>query len=139
MQAQQMTDATGTFSLDAPVGRTRVTCESSDPSFSGAGGNFDVAATGSPRIAVYAIKIVVPASNPRFVLDPALIPPTVLRAVSTSPIKAGDVIISVDGVDATNMLADTVQNVLQNHAVGSSIALQLLRGGQPLSLQVTAN
>ncbi|MEP6859644.1 MAG: sigma-70 family RNA polymerase sigma factor [Deltaproteobacteria bacterium] len=137
--AQQLTDATGAFSLDTPTGRTRVTCDSSDPSFSAAGGNFDVVVTGSSRVEVYAVKVVTPASNPRFALDPALIPPTVLRATRSSPIVAGDVILTVDGVDVTNMLAGTVQTMLSNHTSGSSIVLQVVRGGQPLSVQVTLN
>jgi hypothetical protein len=137
--AQQMTDATGSFSLDAPVGRTRVTCDAIDPSFSPAGGNFDVAANGNTPVEVRAVKVVVPASNPGFVLDPMLIPPTVLRAVPSSPMKSGDAIASVDGLDVTNMIADSVQALLQNHPAGSSIALQILRGGQPLTISVTAN
>jgi hypothetical protein len=137
--APQMTDASGHFTLDAPVGRTRVTCDTGDPAYSSAGGNVDVPATGGARIEVDAVKTMPPQSNPRFVFDPALIPPTVLRATSSSPVIAGDVAVAVDGVDVSNLGADAAQTLVTNHRPGTTATLSLLRGGQPLVLRITLN
>ncbi|HET9987329.1 MAG TPA: PDZ domain-containing protein, partial [Kofleriaceae bacterium] len=132
----RMTDASGQFTLDAPVGRARVTCDSDDPAYSSAGENLDVPVHGA-RIDLPAVKRIAPPSNPGFVCDPRLIPPTVLRAVRTSPVLPGDTVLAVDSVDVSTMLADVAEALIGNHRPGTTTTLSVLRGGQPLSIRIT--
>jgi S1-C subfamily serine protease len=131
-----MTDGSGRFTLDSPVGRVRVTCNSGDPASSSAGGNVDVPATGGAKIEVSAVKTIAPPSSALFVFDPPLIPPTVLRAVRTSPVRPGDVVVAIDGVDASNMVADAALTLVTNHRPGTTATLSILRGGQPLVVEL---
>jgi RNA polymerase sigma-70 factor (ECF subfamily) len=133
--AQQLTDATGHFSLDAQVGTTRITCETGSSAYSSAGGNVEVTASGA-HVEVYAVRVVAPPSNPRFGLDPLLIPPAVLRALQSAPVDAGDIITSVDGLDVSNFLADAVLTLVSNHRPGTSAILGVLRGGAPVTVRV---
>jgi RNA polymerase sigma factor (sigma-70 family) len=135
--APRMTDATGQFSLDAPVGLTRVTCESADPAYSSAGENVDVPVSGGAHLDLPSTKVIAPGSNCLFVFDPPLIPPTVLRATSLSPVHAGDIVVAVDGVDVSNMVADIADTLIRNHRPGTTATLSVLRGGQPLQLRIT--
>ena len=69
-----VTDASGQFSIDAPVGRVRVEC-GGNSSFSDAGGDFDASA---PVVAL-AVKVVSPPTPMAFTVDNLLVPATVVR------------------------------------------------------------
>lgn len=135
--AEQLTDSSGQFTLDAPSGRARVICDSGDASYSAAGANVDVRASGVTRIELTAVSIVSPLSNPGVGIDPGLIPPTVLRVRPASPLLPGDVIVAVDGFDVSNVIADAAMTLIRNHRAGTIATLSILRGGQPMTVQLT--
>ena len=137
--AEQLTDTSGGFKLDAPVGPVRVSCDANDLTHSYAGGDVNVPPTGVVGLELSSVLLVLPLSNPGFAFDPELIPPTVLRASPTSGVNAADVIVAIDGVDVSNMSAATAKALVTNHRPGTSATLSVLRGGQPLTVHVTVN
>jgi hypothetical protein len=132
------TDASGRFSVDAPVGRDRVLCSApSQPTWSSAGGDFDVGASGA-QVEVRSVKQTGSVSDVGFETRPWTIPITVAIVSDKSPVAVGDQILAIDGVSVANVVPDAVMMLLTNHAVGSTIILQVVRAGTPLTLRITA-
>lgn len=131
-----LTDANGRFSISAPVGRVRVTCSFNSSTWSDAGGDFDVAATGSTSVEVFAVKQVSPPSNPGFGLQPTVVPPTVSAVIPKSEVAAGDQLVTIDGTLVTNLSPGAAMMLASNHRSGTPLVLQVVRAGNPLTLRI---
>ncbi|MEO8840027.1 MAG: sigma-70 family RNA polymerase sigma factor [Kofleriaceae bacterium] len=133
----QMTDTTGTFSLDAPIGRVRVTCQFGGDSRSHAGGDFDIAA-GTNHVELTSVADPSPIGIIKFVCEPMVIPPTAFRigpSVRALGLQVGDQIVGIDGVDTSNMLGDEAQALIYSKGPGPTVTLQVARGSQQLTIK----
>jgi hypothetical protein len=128
--SSRLTDATGAFSLDAPIGRVRVTCLFSGGAHSNGGGDFDVG-SGANHVEITSAANVIPDGIAGFVFEPNLIPPTVFRGGPRTfalGLQVGDQILAVDGLDTSNMLSDEVNMLIGGKGPGSTVSLKLARG-----------
>ena len=133
-----LTDATGTFSLDAPVGRVRITCGTNDAAISEAASNVDVIAGGGPaRAELVAVRETPPLSNPGIGLEPTVMPPTIVAVASWnhSGVAAGDLLVAVDGTSVAGLGPTAAMYLLETHHPGTPVVVQVARGGTPLTFK----
>ncbi|MEO8706023.1 MAG: sigma-70 family RNA polymerase sigma factor [Kofleriaceae bacterium] len=136
--SSQLTGPTGTFSVDAPIGRVRVTCLFMGGAHSHAGGDFDIVA-GANRVELTSVANVVPDGVVGFILERNVIPATVMRVVPRTAalgVQVGDQVVGVDGVDTRNMISDAVTMLITSKGPGPTVTLQLLRGTQRVIAKV---
>ncbi|HEY4055107.1 MAG TPA: sigma-70 family RNA polymerase sigma factor [Kofleriaceae bacterium] len=133
MVGDRFTDATGAFSLDAPIGRVRVTCNYAGPEYSMAGVDTDVAA--STTVNLTAVAIPAAAGDAKLLLAPMVIPPTVTKTAAPG-VQEGDQILSVDGVDTSGMLGHEALALIVSKGPSATVTLVLLRAGTSVTARV---
>lgn len=134
---QGFTDATGHFSLGAPVGHGRIVCIPPQPPWSGAGGEVDVTAGGAVAThALYSVKPTFGATTGSVGLKvlPLTFPITVASVDPHGPaaaagIHVGDHLVSIDGGSLDGLLPIGAWDLILNHAPGSTATLGVERGG----------
>jgi len=124
-------DATGHFTVDAAVGRARITCKVPAASYSDAGGDFDV--SGPTHVDVTAVKHLSQAGV-GFRVGDWTVPATVISVDPGSPLATGDQILAIDGVSVANFVPDEVMTIAQNHRSGSTLVITTQRGNVPIAI-----
>ncbi len=132
-QSHSMTDSTGAFSLDAPLGRDRVTCAANGGLWSDAGGNLETT-LGSNHIEVVAVKALKEPSDPPFALNPSLMPPLVVG--TRTSVAVGDTLVAIDGIPVSGLLPSAALALMTNHLSAGPVTVQVMRGTAPLTLRV---
>ncbi|HEY4182175.1 MAG TPA: sigma-70 family RNA polymerase sigma factor [Kofleriaceae bacterium] len=135
MVADQFTDATGAFSLDAPTGRVRVACNYQGPAYSMAGGDFDIASS-STTVALTAVAIPASPADAGLLLEPFVIPPTVTKSIAPG-VVVGDQILAIDGLDTSNMLGHEALALLFGKSPGTTVAVSLMHDGKRVTVRVS--
>lgn len=133
---EAFTDAAGHFSLATPTGRIRVFC------FNPAGGPMSIAGTDVdvvigtvPHVGLVSVRAMFgQPPNVGFDLVPLTLPITVNTVAPGGPgaaagVVPGDHVVTVDGQSLQGMLPEGVQFMLFDHHSGSTITLELERGG----------
>ncbi|HEY0254231.1 MAG TPA: sigma-70 family RNA polymerase sigma factor [Kofleriaceae bacterium] len=135
--AQGLTDASGTFSVDVPVGRARIECLTMNVGdHSDAGAELD-AVRGANHVDLKSVRADPPTSALALQFDPTVVPPLVAVADPTTGLRANDTITSVDGLDVHNTVAGFVGMLLMNHHAGSAAEVGILRDGKPMTVKLT--
>ncbi len=124
-QSHSMTDGTGSFSLDAPLGHDRVTCAANGGLWSDAGGNFETT-LGSNHVEVFTVKALKEPSDPPFVLNPSVLPPLVTG--TRSGVAIGDTLVAIDGIPVAALLPSAALALTMNHLAVGPVTVQVLRG-----------
>ena len=134
---RSMTDATGKFTADAPIGHDRVICNGTGGVWlwSRAGGDVDTT-VGTTHADVFAVKSTPPPSDVGFVLHRTAMPPQVTAVEPNNSLMVGDQLVMMDGISVANLLPDTVMMLAQNHRPGTAIVLQIMRGTTPMPIRV---
>lgn len=135
------TDAKGMFKIPAPIGKARVMCFPSDSSYSVAGGDVEVAATGSARIDLKAVKAEPPPSDPGFRIRGLILPLVIALVDPAGPAKAaglapGDKVVTIDGVSTAGLLPSGAMMLAFNKRPGSTLTLGIERSGAPLTIKI---
>ncbi|HEV7554107.1 MAG TPA: carboxypeptidase regulatory-like domain-containing protein, partial [Kofleriaceae bacterium] len=130
----QLSDAAGHFTVDAAVGRVRIHCGLGTSGYTGVGGDFDV--PGPTHVEVFGVKQIAPPSQVGFRLAEYTLPNTVVSADANTGLVVGDQLAAVDGISVANLLSGTAMAIAQNHRPGSSLVLQILRGGTPMTIAI---
>jgi len=135
------TDAAGKFSIPAPVGKARVMCFSPDGSFSVAGGDVEIAATGPGKIELAAVKVMPPPSDPGFRIKPMTLPLVIATVDPNGPARAtglapGDRVMTIDGASVAGLLPSSAMMLAWNHRAGTTLTLGVERNGAPLSIKI---
>ena len=133
--ATTRTDASGRFTIDAPIGRDRIACDSFDEHWSNAGEDVEVVA-GPNHIEVAAVKLVLPPSPDAFGVQPFTVPPRVAVVAEGVPLARGDQLLAIDGVSVATLIPDIAAALVQNHRTGTTMTLQLLRSTTPLTVRI---
>ncbi|MFT3698841.1 MAG: sigma-70 family RNA polymerase sigma factor [Kofleriaceae bacterium] len=127
-----ITDAAGVAVMTAPVGTVRVYCRATDKDSPGIR---DVVVTEGAHVVVTTVSVPdAPggAGDPGFTMLDDQLPPTVISVrgdpATHAGIEVGDVILTVDGVPANDVGSAGVQQLLSNHAHGSTAQLVVARG-----------
>ncbi|MEO8846926.1 MAG: sigma-70 family RNA polymerase sigma factor, partial [Kofleriaceae bacterium] len=132
-----LSDANGRFTVEAPVGRVRVTCDPSDGAVSEAAADVEVNAEGATQAELVAVREIKPGSNPGIGVETSVLPPTVSALASWVPagVAIGDQIVAVDGASVANLGALAAVYLILNHRIGSPVVLQLLHAGTPVTFR----
>ncbi|MEO8552848.1 MAG: carboxypeptidase-like regulatory domain-containing protein, partial [Kofleriaceae bacterium] len=132
-----LTDATGQFSLDAPVGHVRVTCGTNDAMLSTAMTNVEVAASGVAHAELVSVREKPPLCNPGIGLEPTVMPSTIAGVASwvNSGIAAGDVVVAVDNTPVAPVGPYGAIYLAEMHPVGTPLVVQVLRAGTPMTFK----
>ncbi len=138
---QNTTDAKGAFRIPAPIGKARVMCFPSDQSYSVAGGDVDIAASGPGRIDLKAVKAEPPPSDPGFRIRGLILPLSVAQIDPAGPAKAAglqpnDRIVTIDGVSTAGLLPSGAMMLAFNKRPGSTLTLGIDRNGAPLTIKI---
>ncbi|MFT3698061.1 MAG: sigma-70 family RNA polymerase sigma factor [Kofleriaceae bacterium] len=137
--AKQLTDASGGYSVDVPIGHARVECYTMDPGdHSDTGAELD-AGSGANHVDLKSVKAVTPGSPLPVIFEPSIVPPTIASVdpSANTGFRAGDTITAVDGLDVHATLAGFVGMLLANHRSGSAVELSITRDGKPLAIHYT--
>jgi RNA polymerase sigma-70 factor (ECF subfamily) len=132
--AMTRTDASGRFTIDAPIGHDRVACDSFDEHFSNAGGDVEAVA-GPNHVEVSGVRLVLPPSPDAFGVQPFTVPPRVAVVAEGVPLVRGDQLLAVDGVPVAAMIPDIAIALVRNHRTGTTMTLQIMRGATPLTVR----
>lgn len=137
------TDATGAFTIPAPIGKVRVMCFSSDNSFSVAGGDTEVTADKPGTIELRAVRAVPPPSDVGFRIKPMTLPLVIATVDAGGPAKAGglavgDIVTSIDGQSVAGLLPGGAMMLAWNHRPGTTVTVGVERNGAPHSIKIVA-
>jgi len=143
-ELQTFTDATGRFSLSAPIGRVRVFCFAPNGGpLSQAGTDVEVTSTDTRTVDLIAVRNTAGAApgNPGFGFSRALLPLTVDRidpggAAESSGLAIGDRVVAIDGAALQGMLPMGAQWLLGNRRPGTTVTLGIERGGAPQTFKI---
>jgi hypothetical protein len=83
-----LSDANGRFSVEAPVGHVRVTCDPSDNSLSESASDVEVSADGTTHAELIAVREIKPGSNPGIGLETTCCRRPSLRSRSGFPLTS---------------------------------------------------
>lgn len=133
------TNERGEFKIGSPAGTARVMCFSVDGSFSVAGLDVTVAATGMTKAQLVAVRSVPPRSDPGFAIRPLTLPLVIAQVDPTGPaaaagLKVGDIVITVDGASVKGLIPSGAMTLAWNHRPGTTVTLGVERGGKPMSI-----
>lgn len=136
------TDASGKFTVDpAPAGEVHVSCFGDWASMSSASAQVTVPRGGTIDVALEVVR--------RSTDTPGNIgvefSQEVARLERVEPqgpaakagLRAGDVVVAVDGAPVAPLNASGIEALIANHAPGTKVTLGLLRGTQPVSVTLT--
>lgn len=132
----------GRFVLDpAPAGSVGVFCEPGDPRLSQASGNLIISAGGLGHISLKSVASGV-RSDTGISFDWHYVIPRVISTASPSPaaaagIRAGDVVVSVDGKSVEGLNAVSVEALIESHSPGTQVSLVLARGTESVRAVLT--
>lgn len=132
---QTYADATGHFTLEAPIGHVRVVCITPEPPWSGAGGELDVVAGQVASVTLYSVRptFTTTTGSIGIRLQPLTFPITVSKVDPNGPaaaagIAVGDHLLSIDGGSLEGLLPIGAWYLIINHAAGSTVTLDVERG-----------
>lgn len=132
---QTYADATGHFSLDAPIGRVRVVCIPPEPPWSGAGGELDVVAGQVANITLFSVRptFTTTMGSIGIRLQPLTFPITIAKVDPSGPaaaagIQVGDHVLAIDGGSLDGLLPIGAWYLILDHAAGSTVTLDIERG-----------
>ncbi|NVB77567.1 MAG: PDZ domain-containing protein, partial [Kofleriaceae bacterium] len=134
---QAFTDAAGNFKMSAPRGRVRLYCFSPGPGpLSPAGIDVEVTNTAVAKANVFSVRASFgnAPSDPGFMLTPMLLPLTVDGVLPSGPaatagLRAGDQLVTIDGMSLAGVLPIGATFLLLNHRPGTTATLGISRGG----------
>jgi len=134
-------DARGRFTLAAPIGKARVMCFPPDASYSVAGVDVDVPATGQGTFTLAAVKAVPPPSDVGYRLKPLTLPLVIASVDADGPAKqgglaVGDILVSVDGTSVAGLIPSGAMVLAWNHRPGTTMTLGVERNGAPVSVKI---
>ncbi len=141
---QAFTDASGHYSVSAPIGRVRIFCAALDGEpRSAAGGDVEVARTGVAKLDVASVRGTfgnAPA-DAGFMIAPVQLPITVGDVLPNGPaaaagLRVGDQVLAVDDVPVQGLLPDGAMFLVANHSPGSSMTLRISRGGAVQTIKI---
>ncbi|HUS32446.1 MAG TPA: carboxypeptidase regulatory-like domain-containing protein [Kofleriaceae bacterium] len=137
-------DEKGHFAMTAPLGKVRVFCFSPGGSHSVAGTDVDVTSQAPAVAQVFAVpnKFGATPGDPGFRIRPIVLPLVVNDVVPGGPaatqgLKAGDIIVTIDGATLQGVLPMGASFLLGNHKPGTTVTIGVERGGAPLTLKIT--
>lgn len=141
---QAFTDAAGHFRMSAPRGRVRLFCFSPGPApLSPAGTDVEVTSTSVANANVFSVAATFgnAPSDPGFMLTPFLLPVTVGQVVPSGPadaagLRAGDQLVTIDGVSLQGVLPAGASILLMNHRAGTTATLGITRAGVAQTIKV---
>lgn len=134
---QAFTDAAGHYSVSAPIGRVRIFCMGihGEPR-SAAGGDVDVTQTGPAKLDGVSVRGTFGDSPAEagFMIAPIQLPVTVgdvlpKGAAAAAGLRAGDQVVTIDGVSLEGLLPDGAMFLIANHRPGTIVTLGISRGG----------
>jgi membrane-associated protease RseP (regulator of RpoE activity) len=141
---QAFADATGHFTVAAPLGRVRIFCfvPTGGP-FSGAGADVDVA-SGTPAVVnEYAVRSTFGGapSDPGFMFAMDALPLTVGGVLPGGPAAAagmlvGDQVVAIDDVPTAGLMPQGAMFLLANHKPGSVATVTVERSGESRILKI---
>jgi hypothetical protein len=140
------TDDKGHFAMAAPVGMVRVFCfPQSGQATTVAGTDVEVTAQSVPNVEVYGVRVKSAAGYAGFRIRP-LVLPLVVNAVdpgsaaATQGLKAGDILVALDGAPLKGVLPAGAATLVANHKPGTIVSVTVDRAGTPATfkLPVTA-
>ena len=116
-------------------------CFPPDQSYSVAGGDIEVAATGPARIDLKAVKAEPPPSEPGFRIRGLILPLVIAIVDPTGPAKAaglapGDKLLTIDGVSTAGLLPSGAMMLAFNKRPGTTLTLGIERNGAPLTVKI---
>jgi hypothetical protein len=141
---QTFTDASGHFALDAPIGHARVLCWPSEPPWSGAGAEVDIAAGQVATHTLYSVQptFTTTTGSVGLKLQPNTFPISIGSvdphgAAAAAGIQVGDHLVSIDGGSLDGLLPLGAWDLILNHAPGSTATLGIERGGATRQVTLT--
>ncbi|HEU4727339.1 MAG TPA: sigma-70 family RNA polymerase sigma factor [Kofleriaceae bacterium] len=133
---QATTDATGRFSVAAPLGEVRVSCVPPAPGpLSIAGTDVHVAGPEGATVELIAVRASgSPRGDPGFTLARGVLPVTIASIdprgpAATAGLAAGDHLLAIDGTSLRGMLPMGAQVLLGDHRPGTTATLAIERAG----------
>jgi hypothetical protein len=134
----QFSDSTGRCSLSVPAGKVRAIFRGSAME-SGAARDIDVPADRDVTVELETVSTSPGgAADPAFTMLGDMLPATVLSIrgdpAQSAGLAAGDQITSVDGISTALFGPEGVQQLLANHAPGTTATLGIVRGGARLTI-----
>lgn len=142
---QAFTDAAGHFKVSAPVGRVRIFCfPPNGGPLSPAGTDVDVTSAEPARVNVFSVRAGASPSDAGFAVIPGLLPITVGDVVpggpaATAGLRAGDQIVTIDGMSLQGVLPGGAMSLVMNHRPGTAATLGILRGGAAQTIKVVVS
>jgi hypothetical protein len=140
---QSVSDATGHFAMRAPVGTVHVLCAPPDQSLSITGDDVEVAADATANVAVVAVrgKFGTVRGDAGFSLTPMRLPLQLARVdpaggAAAQGARDGDQLVAIDGASVRGMLPLTAMFVVMNHRPGTTVSIDVLRAGAPMSFKI---
>jgi S1-C subfamily serine protease len=141
---QALTDAAGHFKVSAPRGRVRLYCFSPSPApLSPAGTDVEVTGTSVANANVFSVAATFgnAPSDPGFMLTPLVLPLTVDQVAPSGPaaaagLRAGDQLVTIDGVSLAGVLPAGASILLMNHRPGTTATLGITRAGVAQTIKV---
>jgi hypothetical protein len=144
---QAFTDAVGHFNVSAPVGRVRILCFPPIGNPNGglqspAGTDVEVTNAEPAKVNVFSVRGVSSPSDAGLMLMGGLLPITVADVVPNGPaakagLRAGDQLVTIDGVSLQGVLAEGASVLVSNHRPGTVATLGILRGGVAQTIKLT--
>lgn len=136
------TDAAGQFTVDpAPAGDVHVSCFGDWANMSSASAALNVPRGGKVNV---ALEVVRRTTETRGDIGAEIVEPMPRVALvlpdgpaAKAGLRAGDVIVSVDGAPVAPLDGTGVGVLITNDAPGSKVTLGVLRGGQPVTVTLT--
>jgi len=134
---QAFADATGHFVVNAPIGRVRLFCFSTNGGLlSPAGIDVEVTAGAAAKATVFSVRAT-PSGSPGSIglmLTPNTLPLTVGALAPGGPaavagVHTGDQVTSVDGLSLHGVVPEGVMVLIMNHKPGSTVTLGISRAG----------
>lgn len=140
IQGSLPTDASGRFSLDAPLGLTRVVCMKPGP-FAFSPGGIDVALPTLDAIEVPVVRAVMPGSNPGFRFTWMKLPLTVQGIDVGGPaakagLQVGDRVRSINGEPVDGLIPMSAMVHIVNQPEGKPLKLTIERGGATIPIEI---
>ncbi len=135
------TDASGHFSVVAPLGLTRVLCVASPGPFTFSPGGVDVTLPSRDAIEVPIVRVMPPGSFAGFRLTPMKLPLTVQAIdpggpAASSGLQVGDQLRSIDGAPVDGLIPMSAMVTMFNHPEGKPLKLTVERAGATISIEI---
>jgi len=141
---QAVSDATGQFSVSAPIGVVQLVCfPPNGASLSVAGTEVEVSDTAASTVALVAVRNTAGAApgNPGFAIAKSRLPLTINQidpggpAASTG-LAIGDQVLAIDGTPTQSMLPMAAMVLLGNRRPGTTVTIDIARNGTLRTIQI---